>query len=99
MLTEKGLMTQAGLQAITQAKQDGSWTILDSAEALEIPDDLAIAFAKVPIAQAYFATLSRTDKRNILQWLVLAKQPSTRERRVTEIVSEAAIGTKPKQFR
>jgi len=32
-----GQMTQAGLDCIATAKQNGSWTILDSVEALIIP--------------------------------------------------------------
>jgi hypothetical protein len=35
----------------------------------------------------------------MLQWLVLAKRPETRMKRITEIVALAAQGMKPKQFR
>jgi len=43
--------------------------------------------------------LSRSDKRNILQWLVLAKRSETRQKRIVEIVELARQGQKPKQFR
>ncbi len=98
-LTEEGLMTQAGFDCIEIAKQNGSWTILDEAEALKIPDDLESAFQGSPVAREYFLSLSRSDKRNILQWLVLAKRPETRQNRIGEIVSLAAQRLKPKQFR
>jgi len=97
-LTKEGLMTKAGFEIIEIAKQNGSWTILDEAEALIIPDDLEIEFQKRPAAKDYFLSLSRSDKRNILQWLVLAKRQETREKRITEIVELAAINQKPKQF-
>src|SRR5690606_27921652 len=36
-LINDGLMTQAGLEVIETAKQNGSWTILDEVEELNIP--------------------------------------------------------------
>ena len=98
-LTEEGLMTQAGFDCIEIAKQNGSWTILDDAEELIIPNDLEEAFQQKPMAKNYFLNLSRSDKRNILQWLVLAKRPETRQNRIDEIVTLAAQSQKPKQFR
>jgi uncharacterized protein YdeI (YjbR/CyaY-like superfamily) len=97
-LTEEGLITKAGFEIIEIAKQNGSWTILDEAEALIIPDDLEIEFQKRPNAKDYFLSLSRSDKRNILQWLVLAKRQETREKRIKEIVELAELKQKPKQF-
>lgn len=98
-LVSEGLMTKAGYEIIDIAKQNGSWTILDEAEALIIPKDLDDKFQKSPKALDYFLGLSRSDKRNILQWLVLAKRPETRQKRIDEIVSLANIKQKPKQFR
>lgn len=98
-LTKEGLMTKAGFEIIEKAKLNGSWTILDEAEALIIPDDLDQAFKKRPNAKKYFLGLSRSDKRNILQWLVLAKRQETREKRIIEIVELADRKLKPKQFR
>ncbi|MCR9013692.1 YdeI/OmpD-associated family protein [Aquiflexum gelatinilyticum] len=98
-LTAQGLMTKAGFDVIAIAKQNGSWTILDDAEALIIPPDLEAEFQTKPNAKTYFEGLSRSDKRNILQWLVLAKRPETRQNRITEIVNLAEQHLKPKQFR
>ena len=97
-LTRDGLMTEAGLAIVEKAKQNGSWTILDEAEAVIIPADLEKGFQKRPNAKKYFLSLSRSDKRNILQWLVLAKRQETREKRITEIVELADKNQKPKQF-
>lgn len=97
-LTEEGLMTKAGFDCIEVAKQNGSWTILDEAEALMVPDDLESAFQGSSMAREYFLSLSRSDKRNILQWLVLAKRPETRQNRIDEIVTLAEENQKPKQF-
>ena len=99
MLISAGLMTPAGLAIIEKAKANGSWTILDEVEALIIPPDLEEAFSQKLNAKTYFLSLSRTDQRNILQWLVLAKRPETRQKRIDEIVDLAELGQKPKQFR
>ncbi|MBC8110155.1 MAG: YdeI/OmpD-associated family protein [Verrucomicrobia bacterium] len=98
LLIEAGLMTKAGFESIDKAKENGSWSILDEAEALIIPADLAIEFQSKPDAKEYFLSLSRTDKRNILQWLTLAKREETRQKRITEIVELADQKQKPKQF-
>jgi uncharacterized protein YdeI (YjbR/CyaY-like superfamily) len=98
-LIKEGLIPKAGYESIDIAKQNGSWTILDEAEALIIPQDLNDEFQKSPKALDYFLGLSRSDKRNILQWLVLAKRPETRQKRIDEIVSLAKLKQKPKQFR
>ena len=97
-LTNEGLMTKAGYEIIEIAKQNGSWTILDEAEALIIPDDLDKELQKRKNAKEYFLSLSRSDKRNILQWLVLAKRQETREKRIAEIIELADKNQKPKQF-
>jgi uncharacterized protein YdeI (YjbR/CyaY-like superfamily) len=98
-LTKEGLITKAGFESVETAKQNGSWTILDDAEALIIPVDLEIAFQKRQNASNYFFNLSRSDKRNILQWLRLAKREETRQKRIAEIVELAEQNLKPKQFR
>jgi uncharacterized protein YdeI (YjbR/CyaY-like superfamily) len=97
-LIKEGLMTKSGFDIIEKAQQNGSWTILDEAEALIIPQDLEDEFQKKPNAKDYFLKLSRSDKRNILQWLALAKRPETRQKRINEIVKLAGQKQKPKQF-
>lgn len=98
-LIDENRMTPAGYYIVDSAKENGSWTILDEAEALKIPKDLEDELQKRLHAKTYFCSLSRTDKRNILQWLTLAKRQETRQKRITEIVELADIDLKPKQFR
>ena len=98
-LNNHGLMTPAGLRVIDIAKQNGSWTILDDVEALLIPPDLEGAFQSRPNARDFFLSLSRSDKRNVLQWLVLAKRAETRQNRITEIVELADQRLTPKIIR
>jgi uncharacterized protein YdeI (YjbR/CyaY-like superfamily) len=88
-LTAAGLMAPAGLASIEKAKQNGSWTILDEVEELVIPADLARAFQQHPAAERHFQALSRTNRRNLLLKLVLAKRPETRRQRIADIVALA----------
>lgn len=97
-LIEEGLMSPAGFRSIEIAKQNGSWTILDDVEKLILPSDLEAAFLTHPRAHDYFMKLSKSIKKMMLQWIVLAKLPETRKRRINEIVELANQGLKPKQF-
>jgi len=95
---EEGLMMPAGLESIATAKANGSWTILDSVDALIIPEDLALAFERFGGAQDYFMSVSISARKAMLQWLVLAKRPETRQKRIDEIALLASQNQKPKQF-
>ncbi len=97
-LIEQGLMTEAGLLSIEIAKQNGSWIILDEAENLNIPEDLENEFKDKPNAKDFFLSLSKSSKKSILQWLVLAKTTETRQKRITEVVERAALKLKPKHL-
>ncbi len=97
-LTAEGLMMDAGFQAVKLAKQNGSWTILDEVEKLAIPADLEKAFTLHPGAKDYFMSLSKSIKKMMLQWIVLAKKPETRQNRINEIAILAGQRKKPKQF-
>ena len=98
-LIANGKMNEAGYESIEVAKLNGSWTSIDDAEALIIPQDLKTEFQKHPTAENYFMGLSRSDKRNILMWLILAKRTETRQKRIMEIIELALARQKPKQFR
>ncbi len=86
-LTAAGLMREPGLRAIQIAKANGSWTALDDVETLIIPDDLRAAFSALPGSSEGFDRLSRTTRRNILQWIATAKRPGTRTKRIAATVT------------
>lgn len=97
-LTKEGLMAQAGYNSIAMAKQNGAWNMLDEVEALIIPSDLATALNGNAGAMDFFLGLSKSVKKAILQWLVLAKRADTRNNRIHEIATLASQKLKPKQF-
>ena len=98
-LIQEGQMRQAGLDSIEIAKRNGSWTILDDVEALVVPADLQEELAKHKDARAYFDSLSNSAKKILLYWVISAKRPATRQKRIQEIAENAGKQMKPKQFR
>ena len=81
-------MAPAGLAKIAAAKRDGSWTLLDSVEDLEVPDDLRKALGAAGVRK--FQALTPGRQKEHLRMLVTAKRPETRAKRLAEIVE--AIG-------
>jgi uncharacterized protein YdeI (YjbR/CyaY-like superfamily) len=98
-LMSENLMSQAGLESVEIAKQNGSWTLLDQIEELYIPEDLELAFEANPGSKDYFLSLSKSIKKIILHWVTVAKRPETRQSRINETAVLAAQKLKPKQFR
>ena len=98
-LIAAGLMLPAGLDAIDEAKRNGSWTRLDDVENLVVPDDLAAALLAIPPARERWDAFSRSPRRAILDWISQAKRPETRARRIAEAAESAARNEVPQQFR
>ena len=97
-LTAENKMHKAGFDAVKVAKENGSWELLDTVEALIIPNDLKEALDGRENATPFFENLSKSVKKMMLQWLVLAKRPETRQKRIQEIADAAEKQTKPKNF-
>jgi uncharacterized protein YdeI (YjbR/CyaY-like superfamily) len=91
-LTAQGRMAPAGQAAVDRAKADGSWSVLEPAERLEVPEDLAAALAAVPDAATGFGGFPPSVRRSLLAWVVTAKRPATRASRIDRIVAAAARG-------
>ncbi|WP_405411403.1 YdeI family protein [Maribacter sp. Asnod1-A12] len=98
-LTSKKLIQKAGYKSIKTAKENGSWLILDEVEALILPKDLKKEFDKREGALEYYESLSKSAKKILLSWIVLAKRPETKQKRIIEIAGNASRNKKPKQLR
>ncbi|MBI5959696.1 MAG: YdeI/OmpD-associated family protein [Chloroflexi bacterium] len=98
-LIAAGLMLPAGLAKIEAAKQDGSWSKLDGVENLEVPPDLQTGLDANPTARDYFEAFPRSVKRAILEWIVNARRPETRAKRIEETVRLAAENIRANQWR
>lgn len=84
-MIKEGRMAPAGLAKVAAAKRDGSWTLLDSVEALEVPEDLRKALG--PAGLRAFKKLAPSHQKQHLAALVTAKRPETRAKRVAAVVS------------
>lgn len=98
-LIQNNLMTKAGFDSIKIAKQNGYWTMMDNVEKLIIPNDFKKELESNPNSKEYFLSLSKSKRKEMLAWIVLAKRTETREKRIKEIVECANKNLKPKQFR
>jgi uncharacterized protein YdeI (YjbR/CyaY-like superfamily) len=95
-LEREGRLEVAGRAAVDKAKANGSWTLLDDVENLVVPEDLDAAFAAHPGARASWDRFSRSSRKQMLTWIVTAKKPETRARRVQETAEKAARGIRAK---
>ena len=98
-LIKAGIMHEAGMAKVQAAKSDGTWHALDAVENLEVPPDLADAFAKYPGSGKNFEAFPRWVKRAILEWISTAKRAATQKRRIDETARLAMENQRPKQWR
>lgn len=93
-LEREGRLEAAGRAAIEVAKANGTWTMLDDVEDLVVPADLGAAFDARPGSREAWDGFSRSARKAMLTWVVQAKKPETRERRINEIAEKAGQGLK-----
>jgi uncharacterized protein YdeI (YjbR/CyaY-like superfamily) len=98
-LIEQGLMTSAGMESITLAKKTGTWTALEEVQESVIPPDLKEAFATRPMAEKIFSEFPQSSKRIILEWILNAKKPETRRKRIEEAVQLAEKNIRANHYR
>ena len=94
-LTTAGLMRPAGQAVIDRAKADGSWSMFDSVDRLELPPALASALASRPAARANWDAWPDGVKRQVLSSLVLTKREETRLRKIEQYADAAARNERP----
>jgi uncharacterized protein YdeI (YjbR/CyaY-like superfamily) len=98
-MIEQGLMTKAGLEMITRAKADGTWTALEEIQQSVVPPDLEEAFAANKIAEKNFSAFPPSSKRIILEWILNARKPETRRKRIEETVRLAEKNIRANHYR
>jgi len=89
-MISQGLMTPAGANFITLAKETGTWDALTDIDNLVIPDDLQELFGANKIAFDNFQKFPPSAKRMILEWIMNAKKQETRQKRMEETIQLAA---------
>jgi uncharacterized protein YdeI (YjbR/CyaY-like superfamily) len=98
ILLAANLIMPQGLKMIELAKQTGTWSALDVVDNLLIPSDLAEALNKYPPAVANFDAFPRSVKKGILEWILNAKTPETRAKRINETATLASQNIRVNQY-
>jgi len=94
-LMREGRMAKPGLAAVAAARKNGSWNTLDQVDpAPELPPDLRAALERDPRAKENFARVSPSQKKMFAGWILSAKRPETRARRVAHSADMIAVGAK-----
>lgn len=90
-LIAAGRMTPGGLRAVEVAKANGSWTVLEAIDRLEVPDDLAAALDGAGVRSTW-DSFPPGARKHMLWAVSSAKRDATRAGRIAEIVAAAREG-------
>jgi uncharacterized protein YdeI (YjbR/CyaY-like superfamily) len=90
-----GRMMPPGLTLVEEAKRRGTWDQAASGRLDVTPPDLQAALAGEPAAAARWQEWSASPRRQYTYWVLDAKRPETRERRIAAVVRRAAAGLRP----
>ena len=85
-LISNGLMNDAGLAAIEEAKKNGMWETSSYIYGNQIPEELITALNKNKSAKRNYDNLAPTYKKQFNWWIVSAKRKETKERRIKETI-------------
>jgi uncharacterized protein YdeI (YjbR/CyaY-like superfamily) len=92
-LMAEGRMLPAGSAEVDRAKGDGRWETAYAGQAsIEMPEDLTLALAEEPKAQAMFEILTSQNRYALLYRIQGAKRADTRARRIEQFVAMLARG-------
>jgi uncharacterized protein YdeI (YjbR/CyaY-like superfamily) len=94
-----GLMTSSGQKLIDLAKRISTWEALVEVQNSVIPDDLQNQLNINKSALKNFLAFPPSSKRIILEWILNAKKPDTRQKRIEETVPLAAENIKANHYR
>ena len=82
-MIDRGLMTEAGLAAVEEAKRNGEWEKKDERPAeYAIPPDLEEALEANTKARDYFLAFPPSYRRLSIGWITSAKRDETRKKRI-----------------
>ena len=94
-MIRQGRMTQAGLEAIQEAKANGTWdSAYSSRTKPPIPDDLREALTRDRDAWRNFNSFTNSRQMALIFWVDGAKRLATRTKRIEEVVRLAKMDAK-----
>jgi len=89
-MSQLGLMTEYGCAMVDLAKANGTWQVLPDDASSAILDDLRDSLDRNDAAHRNFQSFPPSSKRLIAEWIVTARKPETRQRRINQAINLAA---------
>jgi len=83
-LDSKGLVENAGKEAVKKSKANGLWNFMDDVDELIKPTDFIQSLDKYENAINNFNAFGASSQRFILRWIKLAKTNETRAKRIKQ---------------
>ena len=94
-IVKEGRMTESGRAKIATAKKLGRWNAEPRpAIKMDIPPDLSAALALNKKAKDFFENLAPTYQKHFIGWIITAKRPETKMKRLQESLVLLARGEK-----
>jgi uncharacterized protein YdeI (YjbR/CyaY-like superfamily) len=94
-LRKQGLMTEAGMGKVREAKESGQWNKPDRSQmGIDIPKELLRALANNKKAKKFFDQLAFSYQKQFIGWIAVAKRQKTKEQRVRESIALLEQGHK-----
>ncbi len=94
-LVASGMMAEAGMACIEEARRNGAWAAYDPIEDLVVPEDLAVALAGRRSARENFEGLTVSARKSVLWWIATARRSDTRARRIAKTAEAASQNRSP----
>lgn len=92
-LTKQGLMHEAGLNSFEHRTESKSKIYAFENEEVKLSPEFEKKFKENKVAWDYFQTLAPTYRKPSLNWVMSAKQETTRIRRLNELIADSESGT------
>ena len=92
-LTTQGLMQKAGLDIYKQRRESELKGYAFKDEGVKLSADFEKLFKENKIAWDYFQTLAPTYRKPSLNWVMSAKQETTKIKRLNELIADSEVGT------
>src|SRR5262245_56516004 len=85
-ITKEGLMTAFGQAKVDAAVKSGRWAtaLRRLVIKVEIPQEFSEALGRDRKANDFFQKLAPTYRKHFIGWIITAKRPETRAKRITE---------------
>ncbi|RLD38789.1 MAG: hypothetical protein DRI89_14055 [Bacteroidetes bacterium] len=92
-------MAEAGMRAVEVAKENGKWNEeTDAQKTYAFSEEILSLLESFPKAFTAFSTLSTSYKKQYTQWIMSAKKPKTKVRRMKEMMRLLESGEKMKMM-